>query len=244
MIAEVVLNVAANDLNRVFDYGVPNDMDVVVGMRVLVPFGKRKTNEIGYVIGLKESSKYQCKEIVRVVENVLDEEKLALAKWMSEKYFCNLSETIKLFVPPGTLTNVDDVKDKKENMPLHVKNGHPLLHARAFLSSFNCLGLVRLLLDPESRCGNDGQKSHAGIIDQIDEQIPAHDLAPLIEQNVEDRDQRHRARDQQIWEISVPDQSAQSEQEKDQPADDGRDESCLKNGIQGIGEIDRQPDEE
>ncbi len=114
MIAEVIINSTANDLNRVFDYDVPNDLDVVVGMRVLVPFGSRKISEIGYVVGLKESSPFRCKSIIRVVENVFDDKKLALAKWMSEKYFVNLSETIKLFVPPGTSSNVDAVNSKKE----------------------------------------------------------------------------------------------------------------------------------
>ena len=49
MIAEVIVNSVAKELNRVFDYGVPNNLDVVVGVRVLVPFGYRKQNEIGYV---------------------------------------------------------------------------------------------------------------------------------------------------------------------------------------------------
>lgn len=114
MIAEVIVNSAATELNRIFDYGVPNNLDVVVGMRVLVPFGYRKQNEIGYIIGLKEKSEFKCKDIIRVVENVFDEKKLELAKWMSKKYFCNLSETIKLLVPPGTSSNVDGVKDKTE----------------------------------------------------------------------------------------------------------------------------------
>lgn len=114
MIAEVIVNSAATELNRVFDYGVPSNLDVVVGMRVIVPFGYRKQNEIGYVIGLKEKSDYKCKDILKVVEHVFDEKKLELAKWMSDKYFCNLSETIKLLVPPGTSSNVDGVKDKKE----------------------------------------------------------------------------------------------------------------------------------
>ena len=56
MIAEVIVNSVAKELNRVFDYGVPNNLDVVVGVRVLVPFGYRKQNEIGYVIRLKEKS--------------------------------------------------------------------------------------------------------------------------------------------------------------------------------------------
>ena len=72
MIAEVVVNSAAKELNRVFDYGVPNNLDVVVGMRVLVPFGYRKQNEIGYIVKLKESSPYKCKDIIKADEIVFD----------------------------------------------------------------------------------------------------------------------------------------------------------------------------
>ena len=59
-------------------------------MRVLIPFGARKIYEVGYVVNLKETSEYKCKNIVRVIDQVFDEEKLELAKWISEKYFCNL----------------------------------------------------------------------------------------------------------------------------------------------------------
>ena len=59
-------------------------------MRVLVPFGARKVFEVGYVVGLKETSEYKCKNIVKVIDRVFDEEKLELAKWISQKYFCNL----------------------------------------------------------------------------------------------------------------------------------------------------------
>lgn len=114
MIAEVIVNSAATKLNRTFDYGVPNNLDAAVGMRVLVPFGYRKKSEIGYIVGLKEKSEYECKNILKISERVFDEKKLELANWMSKKYFCNLSETIKLLMPPGTSTNIDGVKEKTE----------------------------------------------------------------------------------------------------------------------------------
>lgn len=83
-------------------------------MRVLVPFGARKMYEVGYVVNLKDHSEYKCKNIVRIIDRVFDEEKLELAKWISEKYFCNLSEAIRLLVPPGTGTSVDKIKTKTE----------------------------------------------------------------------------------------------------------------------------------
>lgn len=69
---------------------------------------------MGYVVNLKETSEYKCKSIVKIIDRVFDEEKLELAKWMSQKYFCNLADAIRLLVPPGTTTNVDRVKAKTE----------------------------------------------------------------------------------------------------------------------------------
>ena len=83
-------------------------------MRVLIPFGARKIYEVGYVVNLKESSEYKCKNIVKIIDRVFDEKKLMLAKWISEKYFCTLADAIRLLVPPGTTTNVEKVKAKTE----------------------------------------------------------------------------------------------------------------------------------
>ena len=52
MIAEVIVNSSSTELNRVFDYNIPSEIEVSVGSRVLIPFARRKTPEIGYVIRL------------------------------------------------------------------------------------------------------------------------------------------------------------------------------------------------
>jgi primosomal protein N' (replication factor Y) len=114
MIAEVIINSSATELNRTFDYNIPENEHVEIGMRVIVPFGFRKKNEIGYVIGLKEKSEYDCKEIIKVADKVFDEKRLELAKWMANRYFCNLSDVIRLLVPPGTSTNLNAVNIKTE----------------------------------------------------------------------------------------------------------------------------------
>ena len=56
MIAEVILNENAKDLDRIFDYNVPNDLvqKAKMGSRVIVPFGNRKTIQEGFIIGFKE----------------------------------------------------------------------------------------------------------------------------------------------------------------------------------------------
>ena len=114
MIAEVIVSSNANELNRMFDYGIPDGMEVSIGMRVLVPFARRKKYEIGYIVGIKEKSEFKCKNIIRIVDTVFDEKRFLLAKFVSERYFCTLSDAIRLLVPPGTSSNVDNVKAKSE----------------------------------------------------------------------------------------------------------------------------------
>ncbi len=116
MIAEVIIQSNVKNLNRIFDYQIPNDLEnqVKVGSRVFVPFGRMKTLENGFVIGIKETSEYETKEIASVQdESILSEERIELAKWMSKRYFCNISDCLKLMLPPGT-SNKEITKRVKE----------------------------------------------------------------------------------------------------------------------------------
>ena len=118
MIAEVIIDSRAKQLNRKFDYKIPENLEDIIniGSRVLVPFANFKALEQGYVIKIKASSEYELKEIAGLEEN-LSEDKIELARWMARKYFCNVSECIKLMLTPGT-RNKDTNKrttDKKIN---------------------------------------------------------------------------------------------------------------------------------
>lgn len=111
MIAEVIIDRNVKKLNRKFDYKVPETLEdlVDVGSRVLVPFGNQKNLEQGYIIKLKETTDFEVKEIAGLEEN-LPEEKINLARWMARKYFCNVSECIKLMLTPGTRTKNNSKK--------------------------------------------------------------------------------------------------------------------------------------
>lgn len=118
MIAEIIVNSSASELNRIFDYKVPENYEIGknidIGYRVLVSFAYRKQLEIGYIIGFKETSQYQCKVISKVVDMAFDRSKMEIAKWMAKRYFCNLADILRLLVPPGTSHQVDKVKRKTE----------------------------------------------------------------------------------------------------------------------------------
>ena len=120
MIAQIIINSNAKDLNKTFDYEVPKNLEnsIKVGSRVLVPFGKMKKLEEGFVIGFKEKSEYKLKQISKLEDGeFLTYDNVKLAKWMARRYFCNVSDAIKLMLPPGTTTkNIENrIKDKSSN---------------------------------------------------------------------------------------------------------------------------------
>ena len=120
MFAEIIINSNAKALNKIFDYIVPNDMINIIriGARVFVPFGKGEKIEDGFVINLKENSEYANKEIVRIEnENSISEDNIILAKLMARKYFCNISDCIRLMLPPGTASKEisNRIKEKTGN---------------------------------------------------------------------------------------------------------------------------------
>jgi len=116
MIAEVIINTIAKELNKTYDYIIPNSIlnDVKIGSRVFVPFGTKKIEE-GFVIGLKEQSQFANKEVLKVEDSILTSDNIELAKLMSKRYFCNISDSIRLMLPPGKATkNIEKrVKEKK-----------------------------------------------------------------------------------------------------------------------------------
>lgn len=119
MIAEIVINRSAKKLNRTFDYGIPKELEelIMIGSTVLVPFGKSSTLEEGYVVGIKENSGYEVKEIVKIKHN-LTENQIELAQWMAKRYFCNVSDCIKQMLTPGTKNKKasNNIQDKLINV--------------------------------------------------------------------------------------------------------------------------------
>lgn len=122
VIAEIIINSNVKNLNKTFDYIIPVEFEekIAIGSRTLVPFGNKKELEEGFVVGIKETSEYmsKLKPIAKVEEKLyLSQEKIELAKWMANKYFCNISDCIKLMLPPGTTTKVlsNRINDKMQN---------------------------------------------------------------------------------------------------------------------------------
>ena len=113
MIAEVIINRKEKKLNRTFDYRVPQELEdlITIGSKVLVPFGKGEKLEEAFVVNLKEKTEYEVKNIKKLEDN-LNSKQIELARWMAKRYFCNVSDCIKLMQAPGTRTKEKKIQDK------------------------------------------------------------------------------------------------------------------------------------
>jgi len=99
--AEIAVDSIAT-LHSTFSYSIPILMKLLPGQIVLVPFGVRVIP--GVVMKLVDNPQVsETRDIINVLEDfpTLSQIELDLALWISQYYFCNLFESLKLMFPPG-----------------------------------------------------------------------------------------------------------------------------------------------
>ena len=100
--AEIVFNLPLKDA---FTYEIPSHFRGMVkkGMRVLVPFGRRRLT--GYVIGISHHNEknipLKAIEEVPDSEPVISKELLSLTRWIADYYHSSWGEAIKAALPAG-----------------------------------------------------------------------------------------------------------------------------------------------
>ena len=103
MIAGVLVEISHKNVDRIFEYKVPKELekDLKIGVRVLVPFG-RQTIE-GFVLEIKNTKETdkELREILSVVDQevVLTDELLALGKEMKERTLAPLISCYQVMLP-------------------------------------------------------------------------------------------------------------------------------------------------
>lgn len=101
MYAEVIIDIAAAEVDRIFDYDC-GGFDIKRGVRVSVPFGRTKAE--GFVIGVKEDTSVPIEKIKRI-SSVLDkspiitEEMFALMDYMRTSMHLLRVDILRLFIP-------------------------------------------------------------------------------------------------------------------------------------------------
>ncbi len=102
MYIEVRVASAVDALDRPFHYALPPELrgQVLPGMRVEVPFGRRKAQ--AFVTGLLEEPEFfPVKEIYRVLDPLplLTEELLHLSSWVGDYYLCSRAAVLQAMLP-------------------------------------------------------------------------------------------------------------------------------------------------
>ena len=102
--AKVIVDINHSNVDRIFEYRVPEDMQLVCGQRVLVPFGAGNISVEGYVLELEEECSFDAarvKPIRRTLESgaILTAGQVALAKRIKEHYHTTLAVALRLMFP-------------------------------------------------------------------------------------------------------------------------------------------------
>ena len=100
MIAEVIVDIAASETDRIFDYLC--DENTIVGSRVRAPFGGKTVT--GFVMRLKEESSYPIEKLKKILPTsdelpALNSECLSLAEKLTVRYRVPKALTLRLFLP-------------------------------------------------------------------------------------------------------------------------------------------------
>ena len=129
MYAEVLVQINARSLDRTFTYRVPDGGKVLVGMRVAIPFGKRRLE--GFVLKVEDGKKidYKVKDIIEVIDAkpVINKEMLKLGEYISKKTLSPLISCYQTMLPKALKAKYNYNVNKKYETYLELTDVVPVL---------------------------------------------------------------------------------------------------------------------
>ena len=101
MIAKVIVDISSSQIDKIFDYIIPSNMQLSKGERVLVPFGNKKIE--GFCIDISNSSDFDnLKEVASKLDDFvsISSEMLQLMDYMKQHFYIRYVDSLRLFIPP------------------------------------------------------------------------------------------------------------------------------------------------
>ncbi|MBQ8237750.1 MAG: primosomal protein N' [Oscillospiraceae bacterium] len=134
MIAKIAVSAATFAIDKPYSYHVPEEMNLMPGHRVTVPFGRGNRRCEGVVLTLEEAEDRTLKAVERCLDEapVLTAYALRLAAFLRERYFCTFYDAIRAMLPGGlwfqeknTVALTEDLSWKEAN--IKKEGAYPLL---------------------------------------------------------------------------------------------------------------------
>ena len=104
--ADVIIDLSVKNVDRVFQYRIPDHLRDLVkpGVQVNIPFGKGNTERKGIVVGLSKETDYdpqKMKELLDVETGVVPirTQMICLAFWMKDRYATTMNQALKTVLP-------------------------------------------------------------------------------------------------------------------------------------------------
>lgn len=104
--ADVIIDLSVKNVDRIFQYRIPDHLRDLVkpGVQVNIPFGKGNTERKGIVVGLSKETDYdpqKMKELLAVETGVVPirTQMICLAFWMKDRYATTMNQALKTVLP-------------------------------------------------------------------------------------------------------------------------------------------------
>ncbi|MBO4415431.1 MAG: primosomal protein N' [Lachnospiraceae bacterium] len=106
MYADIIVDISAENLDKTYQYLIPDRLKdkIGAGTPVVIPFGKGNRTISGYVVDISEKPKIAPERIKPIVsikekENSIDSKMVALAWWMKEQFGSTMNDALHTVIP-------------------------------------------------------------------------------------------------------------------------------------------------
>lgn len=106
MYADIIIDISHEQLDKIFQYAIPEELDgtVEIGSVVRVPFGKGNRMITGYVVAMSATPSYDVNKI-KYIDSIASNrvnaatDMIKLALWLKTHYGCTMNQALKTVIP-------------------------------------------------------------------------------------------------------------------------------------------------
>ena len=104
MTGKIAVSAAVFAIDKPYSYRIPEEMTLLPGMRVQVPFGRGNKLCDGIVLSVEAGDEAGLKAVCCALDDapVLTPTQLKLASFLRERYFCTFFDAARAMLPAGT----------------------------------------------------------------------------------------------------------------------------------------------